>query len=149
MSFADEPLIVSLPPRPSITFTPTSPVRMSLLLEPRMFSFNNPAGACRTCDGLGVQQFFDPDRVAANPHLSLAGGAIRGWDRRNAYYFQLIQCLAGHYKFDIEKPLKSLSKKLRKIILYGSGKETIEFSYFDGRGGPLMRGLPSLEWHVK
>ncbi len=108
-------------------------------LEPRMFSFNNPAGACRTCDGLGVQQFFDPDRVAANPHLSLAGGAIRGWDRRNAYYFQLIQCLAGHYKFDIEKPLKNLPKKLRKIILFGSGKETIEFSYFDGRGGTIKR----------
>ena len=108
-------------------------------LEPRMFSFNNPAGACRTCDGLGVQQFFDPDRVAAHPHLSLAGGAIRGWDRRNAYYFQLIQCLAKHYKFDIEKPLKSLPKKLRKIILFGSGKESIEFSYFDGKGGSIKR----------
>ncbi|MGI9264649.1 MAG: excinuclease ABC subunit UvrA, partial [Gammaproteobacteria bacterium] len=108
-------------------------------LEPRMFSFNNPAGACRTCDGLGVQQFFDPDRVAAQPHLSLAGGAIRGWDRRNAYYFQLIQCLAKHYKFDIEKPLKKLPKKLRQIILYGSGKESIEFNYFDGKGGEIKR----------
>ena len=108
-------------------------------LEPRMFSFNNPAGACRTCDGLGVQQFFDPDRVAAQPHLSLAGGAIRGWDRRNAYYFQLIQCLAKHYKFDIEKPLKKLPKKLRGIILYGSEKESIEFNYFDGKGGEIKR----------
>jgi excinuclease ABC subunit A len=108
-------------------------------LEPRMFSFNNPAGACRTCDGLGVQQFFDPDRVAAQPHLSLAGGAIRGWDRRNAYYFQLIQCLAKHYNFDIEKPLKKLPKKLRAIILYGSDKESIEFNYFDGKGGEIKR----------
>jgi len=108
-------------------------------LEPRMFSFNNPAGACRTCDGLGVQQFFDPARVAASPHLSLAGGAIRGWDRRNAYYFQLIQCLASHYKFDIEQPLNELSDDLRQIILFGSGKEIIEFSYLDGRGGTMKR----------
>jgi excinuclease ABC subunit A len=108
-------------------------------LEPRMFSFNNPAGACQSCDGLGVQQFFDPDRVAASPHLSLAGGAIRGWDRRNAYYFQLIQCLASHYDFDIEQPFDELSAKLRKIILYGSGSEKIAFSYFDGRGGMTER----------
>jgi excinuclease ABC subunit A len=108
-------------------------------LEPRMFSFNNPAGACGTCDGLGVQQFFDPDRVAASPHLSLAGGAIRGWDRRNAYYFQLIQCLARHFKFDIEQPLADLSEELRQIILYGSGDEVIEFSYLDGRGGTSKR----------
>ena len=108
-------------------------------LEPRMFSFNNPAGACQSCDGLGVQQFFDPDRVAASPHLSLAGGAIRGWDRRNAYYFQLIQCLASYYDFDIEQPFDELSDKLRKIILYGSGSEKIAFSYFDGRGGMTER----------
>jgi len=108
-------------------------------LEPRMFSFNNPAGACRTCDGLGVQQFFDPDRVAASPHLSLAGGAIRGWDRRNAYYFQLIQCLARHFNFDIEQPLAELPEKLKQIILYGSGDEVIEFSYLDGRGGTSKR----------
>ena len=108
-------------------------------LEPRMFSFNNPAGACQSCDGLGVQQFFDPDRVAASPHLSLAGGAIRGWDRRNAYYFQLIQCLASHYDFDIEQPFDELPDKLRKIILYGSGSEKIAFSYFDGRGGMTER----------
>ncbi len=108
-------------------------------LEPRMFSFNNPAGACKTCDGLGVQQFFDPERVAASPHLSLAGGAIRGWDRRNAYYFQLIQCLARHFKFDIEQPFAELPEKLRQIILYGSGDEVIEFSYLDGRGGSTKR----------
>ncbi|MGD8207845.1 MAG: excinuclease ABC subunit UvrA, partial [Thiohalocapsa sp.] len=108
-------------------------------LEPRVFSFNNPAGACQSCDGLGVQQFFDPDRVAASPHLSLAGGAIRGWDRRNAYYFQLIQCLASHYEFDIEQPFDELPAKLRKIILYGSGSEKIAFSYFDGRGGMTER----------
>jgi excinuclease ABC subunit A len=108
-------------------------------LEPRMFSFNNPAGACQSCDGLGVQQFFDPDRVAASPHLSLAGGAIRGWDRRNAYYFQLIQCLASHYGFDIEQPFDELPAKLRKIVLYGSGSEKIAFSYFDGRGGMTER----------
>ncbi|KPK61483.1 MAG: excinuclease ABC subunit A [Gammaproteobacteria bacterium SG8_31] len=108
-------------------------------LEPRMFSFNNPAGACNTCDGLGVRQFFDPDRVASQPHLSLAGGAIRGWDRRNTYYFQLIQCLADHYGFDIEQPFQELPKGLRKKILYGSGEESIEFSYLDGRGGTMKR----------
>jgi excinuclease ABC subunit A len=108
-------------------------------LEPRMFSFNNPAGACHSCDGLGVRQFFDPERVASQPHLSLAGGAIRGWDRRNAYYFQLIQCLAGHYDFDIEHPFQELQKGLRKKILYGSGDEVIEFDYLDGRGGTMKR----------
>jgi excinuclease ABC subunit A len=108
-------------------------------LEPRMFSFNNPAGACHTCDGLGVQQFFDPGRVASQQHLSLAGGAIRGWDRRNTYYFQLIQCLADHYGFDIEQPFQDLSRSLRKKILYGSGDEIIEFAYLDGRGGTMKR----------
>jgi excinuclease ABC subunit A len=108
-------------------------------LEPRLFSFNNPAGACATCDGLGVQQFFDPDRVAAHPHLSLAGGAIRGWDRRNAYYFQLVRSLAEHYGFDIETPFEQLPAKIRKVILFGSGNESIAFSYFDGRGGTNRR----------
>jgi len=108
-------------------------------LEPRMFSFNNPAGACHSCDGLGARQFFDPERVASQPHLSLAGGAIRGWDRRNAYYFQLIQCLADHYRFDIEQPFQELPKSLRKKILFGSGDEIIEFRYLDGRGGTMKR----------
>jgi excinuclease ABC subunit A len=108
-------------------------------LEPRLFSFNNPAGACATCDGLGVQQFFDPDRVAAHPHLSLAGGAVRGWDRRNAYYFQLVRSLAAHYKFDVETPFEKLPAKTRKAILFGSGDEEIEFAYFDGRGGMTRR----------
>ncbi len=108
-------------------------------LEPRLFSFNNPMGACSQCDGLGVKQFFDPGRVAAFPHLSLAGGAIRGWDRRNAYYFQMIQSLAKHYKFDIEKPFAKLPKKIQKIVLYGSGDETLQFTYLDGRGGKHRR----------
>lgn len=108
-------------------------------LEPRLFSFNNPVGACQTCDGLGVKQFFDEERVVRHPELSLPGGAIRGWDRRNAYYFQLIQNLAEHYDFDLEKPFRKLSKKIQKIILYGSGKEKIEFRYFSGRGGEVTR----------
>jgi len=108
-------------------------------LEPRLFSFNNPAGACPTCDGLGVQQFFDPERVAAHPHLSLAGGAVRGWDRRNAYYFQLVRSLAEHYDFDVETPFEQLPARIRKIVLYGSGKEDIAFSYFNGRGGVTRR----------
>jgi excinuclease ABC subunit A len=108
-------------------------------LEPRLFSFNNPAGACQTCDGLGVQQFFDPHRVAAHPHLSLAGGAIRGWDRRNAYYFQLVQSLAEHYGFDVDTPFDELPKRIQKTVLGGSGDEVIEFRYFDGRGGVVKR----------
>jgi excinuclease ABC subunit A len=103
-------------------------------LEPRLFSFNNPAGACELCDGLGSQQFFDPDRVATHPHLSLAGGAIRGWDRRNNYYFQLIQALAAHYDFDIETPYQDLPAEMQKVILYGSGKQRIRFEYLDTRG---------------
>ena len=108
-------------------------------LEPRLFSFNNPAGACPTCSGLGVQQFFDPARVVHHPHLSLAGGAIRGWDRRNAYYFQLIQSLARHYKFDIEKPWQELSAKHQKVLLYGSGEDKIDFRYVDAKGGTSRR----------
>ena len=80
-------------------------------LEPRLFSFNSPIGACPSCDGLGTQEFFDPEKIVANPHLSLAGGAVRGWDRRNAYYFQLIQSLARHTKFDIEAPFESLPRE--------------------------------------
>jgi excinuclease ABC subunit A len=108
-------------------------------LEPRLFSFNNPAGACTSCDGLGVKQYFDPSRVVANPHLSLAGGAVRGWDQRNAYYFQLISSLAEHYKFDIETPFEDLPEKIQKIILTGSGRETIEFQYVTERSGFSIR----------
>ncbi|MCB1878837.1 MAG: excinuclease ABC subunit UvrA, partial [Gammaproteobacteria bacterium] len=104
-------------------------------LEPRLFSFNNPVGACSQCDGLGVEQFFDPERVVAHPHLSLAAGAVRGWDRRNAYYFQLIRSLAKHYGFDAETPWQDLPAKISKIILYGSGREQIAFSYFNEQGG--------------
>ena len=104
-------------------------------LEPRLFSFNNPVGACPSCDGLGVKQFFDPERVVAHPHLSLAAGAVRGWDRRNAYYFQLIHSLGKHYDFDVETPWEDLPKKIRETILYGSASQAIKFSYFNERGG--------------
>jgi excinuclease ABC subunit A len=103
-------------------------------LEPRLFSFNNPSGACPGCDGLGVKQFFDPARVVVNPELSLAGGAIRGWDRKTTYYFHMIQSLAKHYRFDIETPFNELKEDIRNIILYGSGKERIEFHYANSRG---------------
>jgi excinuclease ABC subunit A len=108
-------------------------------LEPRLFSFNNPIGACPGCDGLGMRQFFDPARVVANPRLSLAGGAVRGWDRRNAYYFQLIRSLAEHYGFDIDAPFNTLSDAHRHAILYGSDRERIRFSYADDRGGTYAR----------
>jgi len=108
-------------------------------LEPRLFSFNNPVGACPTCDGLGVKQFFDPQRVVVHPHLSLAGGAVRGWDRRNAYYFQLIQALARHYKFDIEEPWINLPERPQRVLLYGSGEEQVEFRYLDGQGRSYKR----------
>jgi len=120
-------------------------------LEPRLFSFNNPIGACSSCDGLGVRQFFDASRVVRYPHLSLAGGAVRGWNRRNAYYFQLIQCLAAHYDFDIERPYEDLDEPHQKILLYGSGDEKIQFHYQTGRGVKISRRhrfegiLPNLE----
>jgi excinuclease ABC subunit A len=108
-------------------------------LEPRLFSFNNPIGACPSCDGLGTQDFFDPQKIVANPHLSLAGGAVRGWDRRNAYYFQLIQSLARHAKFDIEAPFETLPAPIRELVLFGSNGEQIEFKYLDGKGGTIKR----------
>lgn len=111
-------------------------------LEPRLFSFNNPAGACPTCDGLGAQQFFDPERVVQNPELSLAGGAIRGWDRRNFYYFQMLRSLAEHYEFDVEAPFNSLSDKVQKAVLSGSGKDSIEFKYINDRGDTTVRRHP-------
>ena len=111
-------------------------------LEPRLFSFNNPTGACGTCGGLGVQEFFDPARVVVNPGLSLAGGAVRGWDRRNAYYFQLIQSLARHFRFDIETPWHELPEAVQHVLLWGSGEEKVEFRYFDARGGTTRRSHP-------
>jgi excinuclease ABC subunit A len=108
-------------------------------LEPRLFSFNNPAGACETCDGLGIHQFFDPDRIVVNSELSLSGGAIRGWDKRNVYYFHLLNSLAEHYGFDIDKPYEKLAKKHQKVILYGSGKTKIDFTYVNDRGDIMNR----------
>ncbi len=108
-------------------------------LEPRLFSFNNPAGACSSCDGLGVTQFFDESRVVLHPEASLAEGAIRGWDRRNVYYFQLLRSLSTHYGFDMDKPFDKLSQKHRDIILYGSDGEEIEFSYVNDRGTVFKR----------
>jgi len=120
-------------------------------LEPRLFSFNNPSGACQSCDGLGVKQYFDPERVVVNASLSLAGGAIRGWDRRTTYYYQMIQSLADHYEFDIEAPFDSLDKRLRDIVLYGSGKDKIAFHYANSRGMQIKKThrfegvIPNLE----
>ena len=108
-------------------------------LEPRLFSFNNPAGACSGCDGLGVTQFFDESRVVLHPEASLAEGAIRGWDRRNVYYFHLLRSLSGHYGFDMDKPFNKLSQAHRDIILHGSGSEEIEFSYVNDRGTVFKR----------
>ena len=111
-------------------------------LEPRLFSFNNPAGACPECDGLGVQQYFDPKRVVQMPEVSLAAGAIKGWDRRNFYYFQMLKSLANHYKFDIDKPYQKLSEKVKDILLNGSGDEEIQFVYTNDRGDVVKRNHP-------
>ncbi|WP_349431264.1 excinuclease ABC subunit UvrA [Methylomarinum sp. Ch1-1] len=111
-------------------------------LEPRIFSFNNPKGACPGCDGLGVRQHFDPELVIHNPDISLAGGAIRGWDRRNAYYYQIICALADHYDFDPEAPFSEIPKKIQDIILYGSGNEEISFRFFSGSSKPSTRRHP-------
>ncbi|MFW9315406.1 excinuclease ABC subunit UvrA [Glaesserella parasuis] len=107
-------------------------------LEPRLFSFNNPAGACPTCDGLGVQQYFDERKVVQNPNVSLASGAIKGWDRRSFYYFGLLKSVAKHYDFDIEMPFNQLPKKIQNIILNGS-KDEIEFVYVNDRGDSVKR----------
>ncbi|SEV85086.1 excinuclease ABC subunit UvrA [Luteibacter sp. 329MFSha] len=120
-------------------------------LEPRLFSFNSPVGACPTCDGLGVTQVFDPARVVGHPELSLAGGAIRGWDRRNAYYYQMILSLAKYYGFDPETPWRELTKSAQNAVLNGSGKDLIPFRYITDRGGKVTREhkfegiLPNLE----
>ncbi|MBP6421615.1 MAG: excinuclease ABC subunit UvrA, partial [Propionivibrio sp.] len=108
-------------------------------LEPRIFSFNNPMGACPSCDGLGVIQFFDPKRIVAQPALSLAAGAIRGWDRRNQFYFQLLTSLAAHYGFDVETPFARLDERIQKVLLYGSGREVIPFIYINERGNVTTR----------
>jgi len=120
-------------------------------LEPRLFSFNNPMGACPRCDGLGSITFFDPKRVVAFPELSLASGAIKGWDRRNQFYFQMLQSLARHYEFDLERPFDELPERVRQVILYGSDKEKIAFQYLTDRGKPTVREhafegiIPNLE----
>jgi len=111
-------------------------------LEPRLFSFNNPSGACPSCDGLGVKQFFDPARVVVHPELSLAEGAIRGWDKRTVYYFQLLTALAEHYGFNIDTPFNQLSGEVQQVILYGSDEEEIEFTYFSERGFSRQRREP-------
>jgi excinuclease ABC subunit A len=111
-------------------------------LEPRLFSFNNPYGACPTCDGLGIETYFDPDKVVLHPELGLAGGAIRGWDRRNAWSYQTLQGLSAHYGFDLESPWQDLSPELQHIVLYGSGKEAIAFEYLKPRGGTRVEEHP-------
>ncbi|NDV13008.1 excinuclease ABC subunit UvrA [Crenobacter caeni] len=111
-------------------------------LEPRLFSFNNPMGACPKCDGLGEITFFDPKRVVAHPELSLGAGAIKGWDRRNQFYFQMLQNLAAHYDFDIDTPFEELPQKVRHVVLYGSGREAIAFSYLSEKGTRFSREHP-------
>lgn len=111
-------------------------------LEPRLFSFNNPAGACGTCDGLGIQQYFDPSRVILDENLSIAGGAIKGWDQKNYYYFQMLTSLSEHYGFDLYAPFNSLPKKTQEIILKGSGRTEVEFKYINDRGDIRVKRHP-------
>jgi excinuclease ABC subunit A len=111
-------------------------------LEPRLFSFNNPMGACPDCDGLGIKQYFDPHKIVHNPELSLANGAIRGWDRRHLYYYQLLRALARHYKFDIETPFIHLPKTIQEAILRGSGEEKITFDYLSSSKKVVQRSHP-------
>ena len=111
-------------------------------LEPKLFSFNNPSGACPDCNGLGVEQFFDPSKVVMHPEVSLAGGAVRGWDRRNAYYFQMIRALGAHYGFDVEGPWRDLPPEAREVILYGSGEEAILLALPHDRGHAPSKRRP-------
>ena len=108
-------------------------------LEPRLFSFNSPVGACPTCDGLGSIEFFDPKRIVAHPSLSLASGAIKGWDRRNQFYFQMLQSIAEHYAFDVETPFEHLSEEVRNVILHGTGRHTLPFYYVNERGRRIVK----------
>ncbi|MCE2858253.1 MAG: excinuclease ABC subunit UvrA [Oxalobacteraceae bacterium] len=108
-------------------------------LEPRLFSFNNPMGACPECDGLGHIEFFDPKRIVAFPNLSLASGAVKGWDRRNQFYFQMLSSLAKHYQFDVDVPFENLPEKAQHVVLYGSGKEKIPFAYVNERGRTVIK----------
>ena len=120
-------------------------------LEPRMFSFNNPAGACPSCDGLGVHQFFDPDKLIRQDELSLSEGVIKGWDRRSIYYFNQLEAVAAHYSFELETPWKQLPQRVRDVVLHGSGRESISFSYVNDRGKKVSREhafegvLPNME----
>lgn len=111
-------------------------------LEPRLFSFNNPAGACSTCDGLGLKQFFDESRIVIDPTLAVSEGAIRGWDRRNMYYFQMLSSLANQYGFSVDSPYNKLSKKHKELILRGSGKDVVDFHYVNDRGDTYIRSHP-------
>jgi excinuclease ABC subunit A len=111
-------------------------------LEPRLFSFNNPAGACQSCDGLGTRQFFDPHRIIANDEISLSGGAIRGWDKRSYYYFQMLQAVADHYKFDLTVPFAELDEKAQDIVLNGSKGTSLKFKYINDRGDIMERKHP-------
>jgi excinuclease ABC subunit A len=108
-------------------------------LEPRLFSFNNPMGACPECDGLGHIEFFDPKRIVAFPNLSLASGAVKGWDRRNQFYFQMLTNLAEHYEFDVDTPFEQLEESARQVVLYGSGRQTVPFTYVNERGRAVVR----------
>ena len=108
-------------------------------LEPRLFSFNNPMGACPRCDGLGQISYFDPKRVVAHPELSLAAGAIRGWDHRNQFYFQMLKCLGAHYGFELDTPYENLPAETQDVLLNGSGAETIRFNYIGEKGNKVVR----------
>jgi excinuclease ABC subunit A len=108
-------------------------------LEPRLFSFNNPMGACPECDGLGHIEFFDPKRIVAFPNLSLASGAVKGWDRRNQFYFQMLSNLAEHYGFDVDTPFEQLPEQSKQVVLYGSGRQTVPFTYINERGRAVVR----------
>ncbi|EWH10817.1 excinuclease ABC subunit A [Catenovulum agarivorans DS-2] len=111
-------------------------------IEPRIFSFNSPSGACGSCDGLGVKQYFDPNRVVSNPELSLSGGAIKGWDKRSFYYFQMLKTVAEHYDFDVTAPWQTLDDEQQKVVLYGTGKLSLDFNYMNDRGDIIRRQHP-------